>query len=214
MNTRRSLTAASLMILSFGAALISAGCNSGSTLTSLEQSVEDRVTGVSLDVASTEIAVSQTEILVAKISPSGAANQNVAWTSSDSTVASVSSSGLVTGLKAGDITITVTTEDGGKSASCQLKVIDPISNTLLVSISGASATLSQGNVQSLTASVSGDPGSILFSWYVNGVQVATGESYSFGSALEPSIYRIDVAAFSADGTQAGSATTFIQVEKG
>jgi uncharacterized protein YjdB len=45
----------------------------------------------------------------------------VTWSSSDKTVATVSD-GKVTTLKAGKATITVTTEDGGKTASCEVIV--------------------------------------------------------------------------------------------
>lgn len=60
-----------------------------------------------------------TETLTATVSPANAGNQNVTWTSSDPSVATVSA----TGVKKGTATITVTTEEGGFTASCAVNVV-------------------------------------------------------------------------------------------
>ena len=46
------------------------------------------------------------------------------WKSSNAAIASVDANGKVTGVKAGEATITVTTEDGGKTATCKVTVSD------------------------------------------------------------------------------------------
>jgi formylglycine-generating enzyme required for sulfatase activity len=84
-------------------------------------------------------------------------------------------------------------------------------NPLDVAIAGASATMNVGSTRSLSASVSNYSGNVSYVWYVNGASQATGASYSFGSGLSAGYYRIDVVAFTADGTQTGSATTNIEV---
>ena len=81
------------------------------------------VAGVSLGKASLELTEGDEITLTVTINPANATNKNVAWNSSDSSVASVSD-GRVTAIKAGSATITVTTEDGGKTATCQVKVVE------------------------------------------------------------------------------------------
>lgn len=67
----------------------------------------------------TDISSSQ---LTATVLPSGASNKTVTWSSSDENVATVSENGLVTGVAVGNATITVTTVDGGKTATCAVTV--------------------------------------------------------------------------------------------
>lgn len=81
-----------------------------------------KVSGVSLDASDIGVNVGQTHTLTATVSPATALNKNVSWSSSDETVASVTNEGVVTGNKVGTATITVTTEDGSKTASCLVRV--------------------------------------------------------------------------------------------
>ena len=76
---------------------------------------------VSLDKNSLELNVGASATLTATISPNNATNKNVTWESSDSSVATVAN-GKVTGVKGGTATITVKTEDGEKTATCNVTV--------------------------------------------------------------------------------------------
>ena len=80
------------------------------------------VTGVSLNNSTTSLKVGETLTLVATVSPENATNKKVTYTSSDATIASVTDTGLVTALKAGSVTITVTTEDGNHTDSVNLTI--------------------------------------------------------------------------------------------
>jgi uncharacterized protein (TIGR02145 family) len=80
------------------------------------------VTGVSVAPTSASISVGATQQLTASIAPYNATNQTVTWGSSNIGIATVSSSGLVTGVAAGSATITVTTNDGGHTATCAVSV--------------------------------------------------------------------------------------------
>jgi len=87
------------------------------------------VTNVSISPAAVSVAAGTTAQLTATITPSNATNQNVTWGTSNSSVATVSSTGLVTGVAAGTATITVTTQDGGKTATRTVTVTASSSST-------------------------------------------------------------------------------------
>lgn len=80
------------------------------------------VTGVELDKTGLELTVDDTAKLTATVTPANADNAKVSWTSSDETVATVDENGNVTAIAAGTATITVTTEDGGFTATCTVTV--------------------------------------------------------------------------------------------
>jgi hypothetical protein len=84
------------------------------------------VIGVTLNITSLTIPNNHTRQLTATIHPSVAANKNVAWSSSDETVATVDTNGRVTAISEGEATITVTTEDGGFTDTCEVTVIKNI----------------------------------------------------------------------------------------
>ena len=82
------------------------------------------VTGVTLNKTTLKLGKGASETLTATIAPTNATNKKVTWTSSDPAVATVDASGKVTGVANGTATITVTTEDGGYTATCAVEVAD------------------------------------------------------------------------------------------
>jgi len=80
------------------------------------------VTGVTVSPTSASINAGTTQQLTATIAPANATNQNVTWSSSNTNVATVSATGLVTAVAAGSATITVTTQDGNKTATATITV--------------------------------------------------------------------------------------------
>jgi uncharacterized protein YjdB len=93
------------------------------TLLPEDASVEQiAVKGVTLNESTLVLSVGDNETLAATISPSNATNKRVTWTSSDSSVANVDSTGKVTAVSAGTATITVQTEDGDYSAVSAITV--------------------------------------------------------------------------------------------
>ena len=79
------------------------------------------VTGVSLDKTTLTLDEGATATLVATVAPSDASVKTVSWESNDTSVATVAN-GVVTAVKKGTATITVTTTEGGKTASCVVTV--------------------------------------------------------------------------------------------
>lgn len=105
---------------------------------------------VSIDGGSFTLSTHAQKQLHATVSPEGAVNASVAWSSSDPAVASVDETGLVTGNKAGTAIITVTTVDGGWKDKVTVTVQDvPVTG---VSIQGdAEITLAKDATRQLTA---------------------------------------------------------------
>ena len=79
---------------------------------------------VKLDKTNATIEKGTTLTLKPTVYPSSLEDKSVKWTSSDKTVATVSSSGKVKGIKAGTATITCTSVATGLSATCKVTVIN------------------------------------------------------------------------------------------
>ena len=83
------------------------------------------VESVSLNTTSLSLKSKATSTLTATIKPSTAVNKTVTWTSSNPIIARVDQNGKVTGVKPGTATITATTSDGKKTATCKITVTSP-----------------------------------------------------------------------------------------
>lgn len=82
------------------------------------------VTAVSLDKTAIALAINGTDSLTATVKPATATNKALSWSSSADAIATVDSSGTVTAVSEGQATITVTSQDGHKSATCTVTVKD------------------------------------------------------------------------------------------
>jgi len=109
------------------------------------------VTGVTVSPSSASVGIGATTNLTATIAPSNATNQNVNWTSSNNAVATVSASGVVTGVSVGSADITATTVDGSFTSKSTITVVN-ISVTG-VTVSPSTATVISGAYIPLTATI-------------------------------------------------------------
>ncbi len=80
------------------------------------------VTGVTLSKDTLNLDSGSSGNLTANVLPGNANNKSVVWSSSDPNVATVDQNGNVTGMSAGNASVSVTTIDGGFTASCSVKV--------------------------------------------------------------------------------------------
>ena len=138
----------------YGTATITATTASGKTAACTVK-INRAVSGVRLDYSKLSLKTGETTALTATVYPSNAANKAVKWISSAPDVASVDQTGKITGLKPGITTITVETEDGGYTATCNVTVIDSsIVSVTGVKLSATVAELTIGNSKQLTAAIS------------------------------------------------------------
>ena len=83
-----------------------------------------KVNGVTVDETAS-VYIGKTVPLFATVSPSDAADKTVSWSSSAPDIARVDpETGVVTGVKAGEATITVTTSDGSFTDTCVVTVTE------------------------------------------------------------------------------------------
>jgi len=108
------------------------------------------VTSMILDRSWLALEKNETYDLLDQYIPDNATIQTCTWKSSDTSVATVSSSGVVTAKKNGTATITATSTDGGKTATCEVTVYTPVTK---VTLNKSSATVTQGDSFTLKATI-------------------------------------------------------------
>jgi uncharacterized protein YjdB len=109
-----------------GEAVVTATALTGKKTATCKVTVVDkivRVAGVSIKPTVATMVVGDDLALEATVAPENATNKVVAWSSSDSKMASVDATGKVTAIAEGKITIKATTDDGDKTASCQITIV-------------------------------------------------------------------------------------------
>lgn len=132
------------------------------------------VTGVSLNKTSLSLVEGGSESLTATVSPDDATNKAVSWKSSDTGVATVDGSGKVTAVKAGSTTITVTTTDGGKTATCSVTVTSKTVSVTGVKLDNGKLELKAGETAQLTATVEpSDASDKSLEWTSSDAKIAT-----------------------------------------
>ncbi len=85
---------------------------------------EEHISSITLNATQLTLKPGETFQLVATISPESAPNKDVIWAPLSHNVAKVSTLGKVTAKAPGTVTVTATTVDGGKVASCVVTVIE------------------------------------------------------------------------------------------
>lgn len=111
------------------------------------------VTGVTLNKTSLSLTAGDTYTLLCTVRPSNASDKSVTWKSSNTSVASVNSSGKVTAIKEGTAVITVKTNDGGYTAECEVSVSNQTISVTSVTLNKTSLSLVENETYTLTYTV-------------------------------------------------------------
>ena len=97
-------------------------------------SVDSEVSGVEVNPSEVTLYIGEGgTTLTANVLPTTADNKGVSWSSSDTSIVTVDSTGKLTPKdKEGDAVITVTTDEGGFTATCTVHVVHRINPTAIV----------------------------------------------------------------------------------
>lgn len=150
------------------------------------------VTGIVLSPASLTFSVGSSQQLASTIAPANASNKNLSWTSDNTAVATVSSTGMVTAVSIGTATITVTTEDGGKTSTTAITTTNQIFVSS-ITVSPTTATITMGNQQQLTATIlPANASNKNISWTSSNTSVATVNLLGLVTSVAPGTCNITV----------------------
>ncbi len=134
--------------VSLGSSIITATTGKGKSVI-IAVTVANPVTNILLSPAIDTINKGETVQLTATVSPSDATYNTVNWSSINSSIATVSSTGLVTGIKTGSTIITAIAE-GNKSVSIPVFVASPVT---AISVSPTIDSIDIGETMQLTATI-------------------------------------------------------------
>lgn len=112
------------------------------------------VESVSLNKTILNLVEEESETLTASIIPNDAENKECRWISSNSEIATVNNTGLVTAIKKGEAIISIITLDGNKSASCKVIVEAKYIPVSTLKLSETSVNIHKGENKQLTATIS------------------------------------------------------------
>ncbi|MFC5703587.1 Ig-like domain-containing protein [Cohnella faecalis] len=168
-----------------GTATITATTKDGAKTSKTTVTVPINVSGVSLDKSDLTLAVGSKGVTVkATIAPLKAADKSIIWTSSDTSIATVSKTGLVSPVAEGSATVTAATYDGGFKATVNVKVIIAVTK---VTLDKSKLTVKVGYPdEKLTASINpGDASDKDVTWTSSNTSVATVDADGNVHAIAP-----------------------------
>ena len=149
-------------------------CFAGFLFVCCSSSTEEEilVKSVTMSQETAEMLIGETVQLQAIVTPTNATDTKIVWASSRQSVATVSSSGLVTAVALG--TSTITASCGGKSAKCEVTVFNGTVAVVSVALDVTSVTLEEMQTTRLVATVSpGDATDKTVTWTSSDSSIAT-----------------------------------------
>jgi uncharacterized protein YjdB len=136
-----------------GTTIITVATLDGNRTARVTITVRTSATGVSLSATTLNLNVGNTETILATVNPSTASNKSVAWRTSNASIASVNSRGIVTAIANGTATVTVTSFDGNHTASCIVTVTTSFVSVSSIVLNTSMLSLNMGATASLIATI-------------------------------------------------------------
>lgn len=138
------------------------------------------VTGVTVAPTSATLKINGKQQLTATIAPANATDKAVTWKSDNTSVATVSESGLVKGIAQGTATITVTTHDGNKTATANITVTNETEESKDFTLVTSADELQSGDEMIIVGTYEGDS-------YAATSELTTGYNNSYLNRAEVTI---------------------------
>lgn len=170
------------------------------------------VSGVTITPETASLKIGETKQLVAEVAPYNATNKDIVWTSSNSSIATVSSTGLVTAKSTGTATITATTADGGYIDTCVVTVTSTVIPVTNVSLNFNNSSLDVGDRMRLVATVTPDNATNQnVTWTSSNTAVATVDSNGIVNAI--SAGTATITATTADGGRTATCSVKVSAKQ-
>jgi uncharacterized protein YjdB len=152
-NTAKVDETGKVTAIETGATIITATSADGRVIAECFITVIQPVTSITLNKTTLTLQVTASETLTATIFPENASIKTVTWESDDTTIATVDDNGTVTGVKVGTATITVTTDDGELTATCEVEVVAAFVTPTGIAVTPTTLTIDKGTKEQLTVTL-------------------------------------------------------------
>ena len=182
-----------------GTCKITATTTDGTNKTaSCDVKVDIKAESIGFSLTSYKITdLAQTPSFTAKILPENTANKNVTWKSSDTSIATVSSSGVIKAVSNGTCKITATTKDGTNLSASVDIIVDIKAKSVALNKTSMQIT-SQNSINKLVATVTPSQASQKVAWSSSNGKIATVDSK--GRVKAVSNGKCKIIATTTDGT--------------
>ena len=160
-----------------------------------------------------DLTEGDTHQLTATVVPADASNPSISWNSSDPSVLTVDANGFVSALSAGTASITVTTNDGGFTSSCEVSVkLRPVDGVNIDQC--PSGDLTEGDTYPLTATVvPANASNLSVSWDSSDPSVLTVDANGFVTAVHEGTATITVTTLDGGFTSACEVTVVAPIDR-
>ncbi|MEG1909473.1 MAG: Ig-like domain-containing protein [Bacteroidales bacterium] len=148
------------------------------------------VKGIRISKSSLQLNPTETAQINAQIFPTDALNKEITWTSTDTSIASVDNTGLITAIRVGKTSIVAHSQEGNFTDSCQVSVGYPVSG---ISLNHHSLSLLRGQSETLIAHIiPEDATNKNVKWSSNAPSIASVDATGKVMGLIPGIAQIKV----------------------